>query len=411
MNVQQLLNDKSKKVNKIVVILVFLLIYFNNETLSNNICTFVEQPVKYVAILIFAYTFIQSVLFNKAKSKISIIGFVSLLISLVIISLLLDNGYTNAYVLLIINICVAMCMHMLIKYEDFSYLFIRIFEFLAIASLVCTYILKPIILKLPIFPTVENSANLVFSNAFVCYVVKADDYYRNTGIFREAGVFAAFLCIALMMLLNDKKISGKRKMCMIVIFVFTIITTFSSACYLVMAMIIFIDVIRNKKDNKNAKYIVLAGGICVLILSFFSLSGEYFFDAIDKWSSDSSSYQYRLEPILNGIRLAIDKPFGYGIQNGITALENINKFKDFHNTSTIITVQLSFGIVFFIAYVVGFIKLSKYCFGSVIYILPILLILNAEQYIYNPLFYLLIVYGINKSSVSDDILNEKAGII
>ena len=372
-----------------------LLFYFNNETLPNNLSQFVSQPCMYVAIgelIIFA---ISGKFNNLIKGYSLIVALVFIL--MVFFSGMFDSVYSNGYNLLIMNILVAVTFVSLLPYEIFVKYFVKVTVFFAISSLVITYLLSPVVRALPL-PHVTNSAGVSFTNAFLCYLVDIEGYLRNTGIFREAGVWGAFLSLALVLLNSCREGFVKKEFNFYsIILIISILTTFSTTSILSLLLLYLIIFSHSKTQLKNNKYLSIVMLMLVVVFFYYRGSIEEIDDAFNKLSRDSSSYLYRTEVIKNSISIIFNNPLGLGIVNGAAALMQSNTLDAFHNTSTLVACGVYFGLLYLIIYVVGILLFCKKRLGSWLYFIPIVLLLSGEQYIFNPWWYMLLFYGINQT--------------
>lgn len=377
-------------------ICLFLLTYFNNETLANNLCTFVSQPCMYVVIGIMVFYIV-----NRRKtiwniSSQAAIPFVTVFFIFLLLNGVMDISFSNGYFLTMMNIIVALLLSKMIRFRDFSLWYIDIMTFLGICSILITYPLAPIVRSLPL-PHVVNSANTPFINAFLCYIVDFDIYYRNTGIFREAGVWGGFLVIALMLAIENSYLYKSRQYwARVIIIIATIVSTFSTACLVAMVMIFAIMMVNNNKEkNKVSNIWVIIGAIAVVFVTIKLDNGaEALFESINKLTGNSSSMDYRTEVIQNSVPVILNNPLGCGILKGTQMLADANTLREYHNTSTFVAGALYFGWIYIALYVTGVFQFCRRRLNSWLYLIPFFVLLNAEQYIFNPIFYLIIFYGL-----------------
>lgn len=383
----------------IFTIVFFLLFYFNNETLPNNLSSSVSQPCMYVAIFeLILFTVIAVTrrgVFSRNGLSFLIAFF---LVLLVMLGGIIDIAFSNGYFLLAMNIMVAVTMVSLIPYKIFIKYFIQLVVLFAGASLLITYILKPFIVGLPL-PHAYNSSNVPFINAFLCYLVDYDGYIRNTGIFREAGVWGAILSIALMFLVSNKELFPKKASTYFyIIIIASIFSTFSTTALLATAMI-YVVIFFNKPNRSSQSFLFI---ILLVIVFFFFSRYSIFVDefdfAVDKLSTNSSSYQARTEIIKNAIPIMFHNPLGLGIINGTEALTISNTLVAYHNTSTFVAGGVYFGLLYLLIYVILLFLFCKKRVGYWLLIIPMALLLQGEQYIFNPWFYMFLFYGIKTDS-------------
>lgn len=391
----KVLTNNNSRLTVLFTLIFVLLFYFNNETLPNNLSQFVSQPCMYVAIgelIVFA---ISGKFNNLVRGYSLIVAIVSIL--LVFFSGMFDSVYSNGYNLLIMNILVAVTFVSLLPYEVFVKYFVQVTVFFAIASILITYPLSPLVRTLPL-PHVTNSAGVSFTNAALCYLVDYDGYLRNTGIFREAGVWGGFLSVALILLITNRALFSKKLFnTYSIVLIATILSTFSTTCFLVLLVIYLVFLLKNRGKDKGGWFSLIV--LIIGIAAFFYFRGtiEEIDNTFNKLSRDSSSYQTRTEVIINSVSVMFNNPLGLGIVNGAAALMQSNTLDAFHNTSTLVAAGVYFGILFLIIYVAGIFLFCKKKLGSWLYFVPIVLLLSGEQYIFNPWWYMLLFYGINQT--------------
>lgn len=383
---------QKERIPIVLKVLLFLVLFFNNETLSNNLCTFVKQPTQYVSALIITYVFCYIIIHKEVLRAFNRNAFILVILFAIFTtgSYMRDSGFTNGYILLILALVSAFSLSILLEFKKFAVLFVWYMYTLSIISLVCTYILKYFAPFLRgIFKIVTNSADVSFYNMYVCYVYSGGMYYRNFGIFREPGVYAIFLCIAIIFILLYKdEFPQKTFTCVLFVLIGTLISTFSTTSYIALFMIIIWYGLINRQ--LETKY-VIAAFLTIIILMW--LSDNYIANPLEKLSSNSSSMQYRMETIITGIELMTEKPFGYGILRGINAMSSNFGLKNYHNTSTWVAIGVYLGVPFLLTSFVSLLRFCKKRLGSIFLIIPIVLVLSGEMLIYNPFVYLLCFYG------------------
>lgn len=395
----KVLTDNGNKLSITFTILFAMLFYFNNETLPNNLSSLGSQPCIYFAILeLLIFAFISILRHGATLIKEKSFAIAISLIFFVVVTGLLDERFSNGYFLLIVNILVGVTLSALIPYKLFVRYFVQLVVFFAIASLFLTYVLRPFLGVMPL-PHLVNSSGTPFINAYLCYIVDFDGYLRNTGIFREAGVWGCFLCIAFMLLITNRDLFSKKALiCFYVIISVTILSTFSTTCLLAVFMIYLIFILTKSGISRQNFFFLLILGMVFLIISRYSAAYEQLDESVGKLSTESSSYQVRTEIIRNAIPTIVSNPFGLGILNGISVLTSANKLDDYHNTNTFVAGGVYFGLIYLFIYSFSLFIFCRKRLNSWLFLIPLALLMSGEQYIFNPWFYMLLFYGINTES-------------
>lgn len=252
---------------------------------------------------------------------------------------------------------------------------------------------------LRMLPTINNSLGVTYFNALFC-LGQFDTILglmRNFGIFREPGVFAVFINLAILFEITREKINIKR----LVIFIITLITTFSTAGYIVFALIgtyYFLF----KKDRKKFMYVFWALSI-TLTLIYFTGFTDYVLIMFSKFHHGSNSYgsfYARLMSIISNIEIGLKNPiFGIGRYHLYdTNLGTMGNYEAIDNTNTLLINFASFGIIYGLLNIFGLFKFSRiYCENSLVkaffIFIIVFLLLSNEDMNQNVFYYVLIFAG------------------
>lgn len=374
-------------------VMLFLLLVFNNETLANNLCSFVYQPTQYVVAIILICVVISSIsqdrfrYFNKnlclaAAFLVCCIGCVAVFDSA-------RNGYNVLGVALIATVAIVS----FVEIEDFALFYIDSITCLSVYSLVCTYVLKFFTSG---FGVVSNSSGVSFYNYGLCYVHIGNSYYRNFGLFREPGVFAYFICMAIVLLLtiNTNNENRRRDSFSLIVLIITLISTFSTTGYLALAVIIvWLTLI---KKNIQLKTVCVLLALTIIMAFFTSRAIE---NPLSKLNKNSSSFQFRIETVRTAMGLIVQHPLGLGINKGLAAMKDNYGLPAYHNTNTWTTLGVYLGVPYMLCSLAGFWKFSRKVLDSVLLFMPFLLLLSGELLIYDPFFYVFVLYGFSVHNI------------
>lgn len=379
-------------VSKIGKVLLLLLFLFNNETLANNLCTWMQQPTIIVVGMLFAWFVVNGINkhYFRHVDKGSFVAATALSVCAMIV-FFIDNA-KNGYILLAMALLSSFAITTTFRVDEFEIEIVKISKWISLYSLICTYILKIIAPKLGFIRIVRNSAGTAFYNFIFCYVHTGTNYYRNYGVFREPGVYAYFLCLALLFLILKKKhFDQKDFTSTLVILVITLITTFSTTGYIaILVILIWVAFVRKELNYKLA--IILSIATVALIV----FSNNFIDNPLSKLNANSSSYLYRIESIKTAMNLIIKRPLGYGINIGLNEMATNYGMATFHNTNTWTTLAVYFGIPFMVITTLGMIMFIKKTSSSLVLLVPFIFLLSGEMLVYNPFVYVLIIYGYKK---------------
>lgn len=357
-----------------------------------------EQPVRLATAFLLGFSVYRIVRYRD-MIKLRILLLTLFLSACIVVALVIDGSYTNGYVLLLMGVLNGAIVTSFITVERFYELYIKIISFLAVVSMVCTYLLKPLMSRMTFFfIPVTNSAGIPFYDAHLCYVHSGAGYIRNYGIFREPGVYAIFLCLGLAFLIfgGESRITGKKRLFFIVTLALTLISTFSTTGYVALLMIALAAVLTRRVSNSKKLTVLAITAFIVMILAFLFVS-QGFENPLDKFNSSSraySSFLFRMETIVQGAYLSLIQPFGYGIQRGIEALRQAFTLSEYHNTSTWVSMSVYLGVPYFITCLITVFQFFRGKMKSWLLFIPFFLLLSGETLLYNPFVYVLAMYGV-----------------
>lgn len=410
---------KEQKKVSIPLILVFLIIFYNKETFPS---IYQSSLVDTIFILI---SIIGGFFFTTIFSKEIRINYQALMTTLyfyivIFATMLINSDFSGGYFVVLLSLLLGFMLIHLVPLSKFTKIYVDIIVLLGVYS-VLVLLFKPIIQNMPviIFPRFNNIANVPIINARLSYIVDANNYYRNFGIFREPGVYQVFLNIALMFELFYK--NEQPEPVKLIILYITIISTFSTPGYVASLILTCAYILFEGKTlkisgmRKNKKQILMILGVILIAsLTLYYLNDSFnknFSDAFDKLGSQGSSYSIRTIGLISNIMVWIKRPiFGYGIVNGlekearVMIQDNLNavSISSFDNTSTIGALLVSFGLIFTILYVYLIYNLVKQSSQNrvveILIMLAIMITINTQLLIYNELLYVILYYGLTNKN-------------
>lgn len=400
-----------KKQNAFQWLLIFILIYVSNETLlfGTNENKFI-LTIHYI-ILLFVFLCLLTICgihrLNLSSSGI----YVNLLfIIFIILSGTVNIDINEKYIYEILIILIAWLFTEIIPSDIFVKNFINIMSLLGITSIVGYFVGNSGVFINHFFPTITNKAGIQFLNAFLTMIPVNDEYRnRNYSIFREPGVFQIFLCIALIFLLfsvNAGKI--KKYKTKIAITLVAILTTRSTAGYLILAIILIIWLFKKKNPGKekDSKYTLIAIIVSLFIIASYLGIGYFSGGVINKLTNENNSVLARNLSFIGNIHVGLSHPiFGSGLHNIIEEYNNyiIYNFTEynFNNTNTFLKLFASFGFPFFILFTVYFFKglrsMSENTLYAVMLGVVLFLCFSNEDLVFNVIIWIFVEYGVKKA--------------
>ena len=290
----KLIQDKSEetrkenKKQKITIkdiygfLLLFVFIYFSRNTLFSSFV--LGANISFIIQILFSipliYLQFKKIIKNKKISLEIVVLLMSIILSIIIKQdFQLYNFSILAYIIIAYFYIKEFDNKKILKY--FSIIMI----FLSIYSLIATYFVKVNIINN--FTNIEcekynfcfkNSYNLYFLNLIFAFPIYILGYIRNFGIFTEPAYYQFYLFILLIILLFKKDIFKYKliKNFSILVCVITILTTFSTAAYLIIPFLLigylFEIIVTNKVKRKKIIYNAIIIFLLIIVLTIIIIN-------------------------------------------------------------------------------------------------------------------------------------------
>lgn len=389
--------------NKILpYILVVILVFFTDDSLlfgTNSNPAFIIT--KYVVYVILIFSGLLS--FNKVvkkKSFIKSIGAFAVLGCLVLVSSLYNDDFKTGNLLALLTLLTGIIYVQFIDFMQFRIVYIKVIYFLAICSLLIyiTNIILPSIIS--VFPTITNYGNVEFKTLLISNVFNGTNQFRNTGIFREPGVYSIYLLFAVIfMLFGNEKVSIKK----LSVLVLTIFTTLSTAGIFVL-FIITICYFIVQRNLKNVFISLGLASLLYILFAFFPAIFEGLFAKLNSGDKDYMSSMSRLSSFLTPLEIIKSSPvFGVGLTQFVYLYElysykvvGFSMKADSTSTNTFLNSIAIFGVLYGVLILRYFYTFSKILIGSfaVIMLLILFIMFSSQELRYSLLFNTLMAYGI-----------------
>jgi hypothetical protein len=159
------------------------------------------------------------------------------------------------------------------------------------------------------FPTYENSAGVKYKHFYLGAVFVERSDVRSIGVFREPGVFAVYIVIALIFELYIIKKSNYIKW----IFILSLLLTFSTSGYIALMCLLFTHELSKTKLSKiNVfKFLFL---IIIVLFSISVLDLSFVFDKFDPRSNSYANFIARKASITVNLEIIKNNPLvGVGL--------------------------------------------------------------------------------------------------
>lgn len=270
---------------------------------------------------------------NLKKKKFIIFG---LMLLIVFLNFYVYPNNPSGHIGLALKFVFALFAGELISYEELEANYRKIILWLAVISLICftAFLVAPqvIVARVPIVNYWEHKTRYFF-----IYNFPGDGYQygqlRNYGPFHEGGMFAVFLNISILLLMNKKRLEKRDKIEFSILIV-TLLTTLSTAGLIVFFIIIGFKTLTNKKYNN---FLFFFG---ILLIGIYAESKLRIIG--DKFTASNASFTGRISEIPLFFEAFWDAPLlGIGYQNA-----SVLSGTDIQNgTNGVLSLFVQFGFI------------------------------------------------------------------
>lgn len=358
------------------------------------------NPV-FIGIRFALYIFVLLFCFNNVWHYINKQAGIStlIIIGVVITTMFLNRDFRNGYFLQLLGVILAFKLVHIIEFEEFIESFSKIITFFSIVSIIffiLVFFVPPVLNKLP---TISNYADNDFATIIVSNIMKGNDLFRNSSIFREPGVFGIYLIISLLYEFFYAPILNLRR---ILVFFIALVTTFSTMAFLAFGFIIIAYVFNSK--NFTVKIYISVGTFLFLFL-LYPLIYENIFSKFNTDAAEFRSTLSRISSVLVPGAIFQDHPLGVGLSNFVklyptysSTLFNIELKPEGEATNTIINTFAIYGIVYgtlMIFAIWGSAKqYNRSRFVTLILFAIFIFLFSSQELRFSLLFNILIMYGL-----------------
>lgn len=394
-------HNTSQLYNKINLLIVFLTVILSTSSLV--VVTRMSTEMFFVLLAI-GTVLIYALCGKKVRKAYLLINSVLSISILISMLLNLDTGIINfSFILLAWFGC---SIYLIIPKKEFAHHYCNCMVFLAIYSLIAHYFLLFVVPGLvDLFPIRQNSGgydvhDFILAFRYVSIVSK------NTGLFREMGVYAVYLNFALYFLLFEiENIKGKVVKCAILIV--TVLSTLSTPGIIAAVLLLtakLIEIIKKKKIDQWKKIIGLAcvAGVClVLVVAAVPIVFDYLSSSMDKLTKGGSSLYGRLGSMVAGIKVWLHSPiYGVGYEKSVSMAKDYYDYSEIlHNTSSNASLLAMYGFIYVIVlYGKVFINIHKkkiFIVSKITAIIALLMLMECQYLILDSLWWVFIWYFIN----------------
>lgn len=348
------------------VIAILMLIMHTRPVAISSMAGFSFKSTNFDGSMLYATESINNELIHH-KINLQSIAFALLLLSILLTSLV-NFDFSGGY---IYSALVISLSYVLVRKVNLSY-FIEAYQkgllYLSLISLLMIFVPTQLIQFLPIH---ENINGVRYYNTYLGAIGLDSNLLRISSIFREPGVFALYLFIAL---LFEFFFVMKPRYAYIFVFSLSIYFTYSTAGIVASFLLIIAKVIDMKRISANlliGSFFLISALIYVLFFTNFE------FTVFSKFDADDVSYSStlaRLASVTVNYEIFLSDPFfGVGIgrypglfQNTSYDIYGIFLTSYGSSTNSFFSLLAIYGFVPFLIVLFGFLSLSRYFSGRLI---------------------------------------------
>ncbi|MFI3227937.1 MAG: hypothetical protein R3Y09_11115 [Clostridia bacterium] len=392
--------NKQVILNKLDYILVFLFI-----NLSGNVF-FMELNYSVSCIMIFFLTLLVFCYKNNFKIWIDIntMYFIILGIMFILIPMVVYKDSPSSYIALSLQMIIAFMGSKIMDFRRFVTVFINIMLFLSVISLICFFLYQVYPQIALFFPMTPAIASVNYYNAGLYVFQELVGYgrfvatTRNNGVFWEPGAYQAFLNTCLVFFLHFKYNDSKEKYVKTktIILIITILTTFSSNAYILLAVILITYSKKIFKMRYNTFLLLIIGMIAVALFAIFT--GVLETAMVKMFNKFYTEFSNGMQGAT--IRISLDKIHYLWSEGNLYFWGmSFGRYVEIGEScwNSVIHTALTLGIPFTIMMIYGYYKFSKIFKANFLTIFIVLIFsFFTETLFWRPLFLLMIFYGIKK---------------
>lgn len=335
--------------------------------------------------------FISAIVINKKRSITRSSLFIFIIFSIIfLLNYFTWGGNVDGYIGIIIKAFSVLLLANNIDKNKFMKYYVYFFSVYIYISLISYYTLLNNWAKVQQIP-VQNVWGSQM-RATILYTFPEYEFYRNFGFYKEGGMYAIFINIALLFsykIKATKWVSFSRFM-----FIITIATTLSTSGLIAAFIIIIFYSFKNKTHmvKKIITFIVLLTALMIIEMNLGIIN--------NKFSSNNVSFKDRASEISISMNILEDNLWvGTGYQNA----ESIKQYTYMTMTNGVLSVFIQFGLfigsAILILYFYGIAKNINKKLDRVIISILFLFFSASQPVIYQPIFLLLLLGGTINSNM------------
>lgn len=385
-----MIRNKKIVIRKSLLIALFWAIFV--YLFSGSPYTTINTDLSMLTVLI-AFAILPIMLFFRREKNGKLLLALLLISIMILISMISHSEfYSRAYWRLLAVVIIVSYLIEKYGFRNIVKVYLDIMFFVSIISLI-GYLLLNFTSLLNNLPSVTNINGVEYGVGIIFNYIKALPE-RNCGIFWEPGIFASYLALAIAFesIINSNSISWFR----ILVFVVSIITTTSSAGYVLLIFSLGIVLLRGSKLSGYKKLLAIIVVIAIAIVAFnidniilnTSLAQNKY---LIKLTSDRMNQSSRITSIYHNLSIFRKRVlFGAGIDS---VLNQMSSWADISTSTYMLSIFGVMGSLYTLFIIYGiFSQKNINIFVKLFFFFILISIVNKEPHI-NIMFTWIIILG------------------
>lgn len=385
-----MIRNKKIVIRKSLLIALFWAIFV--YLFSGSPYTTINTDLSMLTVLI-AFAILPIMLFFRREKNGKLLLALLLISIMILISMISHSEfYSRAYWRLLAVVIIVSYLIEKYGFRNIVKVYLDIMFFVSIISLI-GYLLLNFTSLLNNLPSVTNINGVEYGVGIIFNYIKALPE-RNCGIFWEPGIFASYLALAIAFesIINSNSISWFR----ILVFVVSIITTTSSAGYVLLIFSLGIVLLRGSKLSGYKKLLAIIVVIAIAIVAFnidniilnTSLAQNKY---LIKLTSDRMNQSSRITSIYHNLSIFRKRVlFGAGINS---VLNQMSSWADISTSTYMLSIFGVMGSLYTLFIIYGiFSQKNINIFVKLFFFFILISIVNKEPHI-NIMFTWIIILG------------------
>lgn len=388
------------------VLLIMMLVSDDTITfgITESSFLFVLKCLVYLMLLFCMLLFTKTTLIIKNAWPLLLI-----IVSITLASLA-NSDVTGGYLYQIFIVLLSFLIVNSIEINIFLSIYSKMLYFLSTISIVLYLISISYNSLLSYLPVYESLSGVQYINIYLGAIYVDTHEIRSIGIFREPGVFMIYLLLGVVLeLFYYSKINARR----LIIYLLALVTTFSTAAFILGGMLIASFYLKLDKITMKSKLLLSLPFIAIGYLLY--RHPDLYWRVFSKFNVDSSKYLSsvaREASVTVSFRIFKDHLFfGAGLTPYVNMFESYAverygiPFKSgSHSTNTFMAIFATYGFLYGSILLTGIFKLSRmltpsFLLRSVLF-LSLLLMFSNEDMRYSLFFNALVFYGLKYRPLS-----------